>query len=533
MAIDIPEHVRRAFFGRFGGRLRPVQQTALKVVESGRDCLIASATGSGKTEAAFVPVAMSILEQMGERRGIGAVVISPTRALASDLFSRLSPVLESLGIRLDVATGDKDSRRPGKATDILIRTPEGLDATLCRHPDDLKEVVDVVIDEVHVFLGSPRGTQLTGLLYRLQTVGRQHRRFGLSATLPDITLPHRARILRDPLIVTEAGNSGMDVIQYRWIGNGARGVDPFLTMLRSHGCRKAIGFARTKARVENLCHILDTGFLRGRCLVHHGSTSSAIRRETETRLRNMQVGLVIATNTLEVGIDVGDVDTCILFDAPPDVSSLLQRAGRAGRRGGLRRVIYVAELYDRATDFARLLSKVRAPVSGGPADARPFLSGCLQQAASLVASYGSCSRASVEEFLSLSYGLAPQIGRAMIKCLANGEVLNERGGELGLGVRGTKMLEDRSIHLTFGGDSGTPVVDELSGRRIGRTAACGQARIRLGGLGRQVVGVDRRTGEVISVPAAGGTALFAPVGVCAFERLAMQCRSRMGPDVRG
>lgn len=532
MAVELPQPVRRVFFSRFGGHLRPVQDLAFQMVEPDRDCLITASTGTGKTEAAFVPIAIAAYARLNEPVGIRALVVSPTRALATDLHTRMAPVFDALGLRLDVATGDKDSRRQGQPTDILIRTPEGLDGTICRHADDLKYVKDVLIDEVHVFLDSPRGTQLVGLLSRLETLGAVHRRFGLSATLPDVTLPSRARLLRDPVIVADEGGQGMDVIQHRWLGGDARGVPSFLEALRRHGCRKAIGFAKSKARVETLCQMLDTGFLRGKCLVHHGSTSSAIRREAEARLRKMQVGLVIATTTLEVGIDIGDVDTCILFDAPGSASSFLQRAGRAGRRGGLRRVVCVSGLYDRATEFGRLIGRINKGQLGPAGDARPFLTGCLQQTASLVAASGAVSRAAVGGFLRETYDVKASVAAAITRCLVEGKVLTDDGDDLDLGERGKRMFEDRSIHLTFAVDAGVPVVDEISRRRIGVADVRGRDRIRLGGVGRQVVGVDRLTGDVISVPAEGGDALFAPAGVSVFEELARRCGPRVGVGVR-
>ena len=533
MGLDVPIQVQRAFFSRFGGRLRPIQEAIFRQIEPDRDVLITAGTGTGKTEAAFVPVVCELLTRAQGDGGIGALVISPTRALATDLHTRMSPIFETLGLRLDVATGDKNTRRPGKPSDALIRTPEGLDNTLCRQPDDLKAVRAVIVDEVHFFLDNPRGTQLIGLLDRLNTVAGAHRRFGVSATVPDVTLPTRARLLRDPIVIEEIGGQPLEIIRHQWLGDESQGVASFLSLLRQHECRKSIGFARTRARVERLCQLLNTGFLRGNCLVHHGSTSSAIRKEAEARLRKMQVGLVIATTTLEVGIDIGDVDTCILFDIPNSVSSLLQRAGRAGRRGGVRRVICVAGLYDRATDFGRLVGRLKTGQLGDRGDARPFLVGCLQQAASMVATAMGRHRIAVTQFLDQAYGLSVGASEAIVAGLVDAKIISERGNDLELLERGHQLLERRTLHLTFASDSGIQVVDELSGRALGRVRIEGDDRIRLGGGGHRIVSMDQQRGCVITHPTDGGSASFARPAESVFQEIARRWLPRVGREVQG
>ncbi|MBK8751685.1 MAG: DEAD/DEAH box helicase [Candidatus Competibacteraceae bacterium] len=533
MGLDVPIQVQRAFFSRFGGRLRPIQEATFHQIEPDRDVLITAGTGTGKTEAAFVPVVCELLTRDQGNGGIGALVVSPTRALATDLHTRMAPIFEALGLRLDVATGDKNTCRPNKPPDALIRTPEGLDNTLCRQPDDLKAVRAVIVDEVHFFLDNPRGTQLIGLLERLNTVAGPHRRLGVSATVPDTTLPTRAKLLRNPVLVEESGGPLLEIIRHQWLGDESQGVASFLSLLRQHECRKSIGFARTRSRIESLCQLLDSGFLRGHCLVHHGSTSSAIRKETEARLRKMRVGLVIATTTLEVGIDIGDVDTCILFDVPKSVSSFLQRAGRAGRRSGMRRVICVTGLYDRATEFSRLVGRLKTGQLGDAGDARPFLVGCLQQIASLVATETSRQRIAATQFLDRAYGLPTRASDAIIAGLVDAKIISDCGDDLELLERGQQLLERRTLHLTFASDSGITVVDELSGRALGRVRIDGDDRIRLGGGGRRIVGMDKQRGYVITHPTEGGTASFARPAESVFEEIARRCLHRVGREVQG
>lgn len=531
MAPEIDQRLRRAFFERFGGRPRPLQEAAFQALREDRDALVSAGTGAGKTEAALLPVAARLLDRPPERGGLGALVVSPTRALASDLHARMAPIFERLGLRLDVATGDRNTTGPGARSDVLIRTPEGFDATLCRHPEALAGIADVVIDEVHVLLGTARGTQLAGLLARLAAVAPDHRRVGISATLPDLSLPHRARLLRDPAIVQDGDPREIQITIHHWVGSGPQGVPSFLRALREMDCRKAIGFARSRTRVEEICGFLDAGFLRERCFVHHAAISPALRRATEARLREMKTGLVIATTTLEVGIDIGDVDTCILFDLPPDVSSFLQRSGRSGRRGAARRVVCVAGLFDRAADFAAQIGQIRTGSMARPADARPHLAGLLQQAASFAAR-GAASPRQIESFLASTFEMPPPACAAIVKALHDARVLLASGDRLGLGELGRSMFEDRSLHRTFAGDAGPRVYDHGSGRFLGVSLIASDEVVRLGGRGRRVTRVDTRTGRVLTSPAEGGTAAFAPPGGSVFERIAARCAPLVGPAAR-
>ena len=522
MTQPIPPRVLRAFFTRFGGKPRGIQEEAYSAFQDDRDGLVVAPTSSGKTEAVFVPVASRLLARGGDAQGhLGAIIISPTRALATDLHKRMSPIFHSLGLRLDAATGDLNTCSASHPSDALIRTPEGLDGTLCRHQEQLGDILDVVIDEMHLFLGDPRGTQLVGLLHRLLDHAPGHRRLGISATLPDPSLPLRVGLLRaDPVVVKAEEQSEIQFIQHAWTGQGAQGVESFLAILRELQCQKAIAFVRSRARAEEACALLNQGHLKGHCFVHHGGTSTALRREAEERLRRARVALVVATTTLEVGIDIGDLDTTILLDVPKDPSSLFQRAGRAGRRNGLRRVLYVTGLFDRTVDFAKLITLAKRPQDPRPRDARPYLAGCFQQIASLVASRDSASWPYLRNFLTAAYGLPDALGNQMLECLVETGLLCRQAADLALSPATQRMFENRSIHLTFSGQSGSPVIDQGSRRLLGHAAISGKGIIRLGGKGREVKGWDSLSQQVLTRQVEGGTPSFAPQGRSSFESAA-------------
>jgi ATP-dependent helicase Lhr and Lhr-like helicase len=333
--LALPAEVSRAFFARFGGHLTPIQEIAFARFEPCRDALVIAPTGSGKTEAAFVPLACALQarKRLGQT-GLLALVVSPTRALASDLHRRMAAPLGKLGLCLDVATSDRDTRRASRQCDILIRTPEGLDVSLCHRPETLGTLSEVVIDEIHQYNQNPRGTQLAGLLHRLSDLIPGHRRSGISATLPESTGPERLRLLRNPIIAQTPPAGDLSLTIHHWTGRGREGVPHFLRSLRELGARKCIAFARSRARVEEVAALLDAEWLRGKCLVHHGSLSSTLRRQTEDRLKRLKTGIVVATtpwnwaSTSAISIPASSL-MCPLTTSP-SCKELVGWAGGAG-----------------------------------------------------------------------------------------------------------------------------------------------------------------------------------------------------------
>jgi len=525
--------VHRAFFGPFRGQLRPIQQIAIERLHGERDALVIAGTGSGKTEAVLAPVAEGLLEseaQAASSSRLRALIISPTRALASDLHRRMVPIFEALGLRLDVATSDL--RTMGSTpTDILIRTPEGLDRHLCTQGDSLTGILYVVIDEMHQFLNDPRGTQLAGLLTRLTKAAPPHRRIGISATVSDKLAPVGMRLLRDPIIVEDPSETGSVEIHYhRWMGSDEQAATRFLRELRELGVQKAVGFVGKRDRAERVSNLLARDQYRGRSFAHHAALSSAERRKIEEVLRKLPVALVVATKTLEVGIDIGNLDTCILFDPPPDHESYLQRIGRAGRRSGVRRVICVHDLFDRKREFVRVVEPAlnRATRS----DHRPFLAGCFQQVMSFVATHGARPVVELRWFWQDAFGLDESLLSRLISiCVDNGWLI-ESDGIVETGPKLRALESSGQLHLTFSGTVGTPLIDESTGRTLGYVALQPGGSILLGGSGRKITGFDAERGAAISVPTETGEARFVRAGLSVFERLAHRHERYFGGKVR-
>ena len=325
----------RAFYGSFP-YLYPIQKQAIAPLLEGRDLVLQSATGSGKTEAVLAPCLERVI-QAGREQAV--VYVVPTRALAVDLERRLGVILnERLGMRIGVRTGDL-KRAGGARPDVVLTTPESLDVMLGSPNAEVRRfaqrVATVVIDEAHPLLHHYRGQQLSYLLRRLERrVGGGVQKVALSATIADVDSVIRFFGFREDAV--------------RLIEPVQRGIVPHLVQLRQDeqelvallddlyetwGYRKVLVFANSRGACDRLFSVLDgQGCFRGVAELHYSNLKSKARRGAEGRFRRREHALCIATSTLELGIDIGDVDGVVLYEPPDSVSAFLQRIGRANRR---------------------------------------------------------------------------------------------------------------------------------------------------------------------------------------------------------
>lgn len=325
----------RAFYGTFPA-LRAFQQEVILPVLNGQDVILQAATGSGKTEAVLAPCLERVLRSA---RAEAVLYVVPTRALVHDLRRRLQPLLhERLGVHLGIRTGDV-KRLPGGQADLLLTTPESLDVMLgSANPEVrafLEHVTMLVVDEVHQLIEGYRGRHLAYLVQRLEQRRQQRlQKIVLSATLAS---PEAIRATLG--LLPEAV----------WISNQVqRQVQPHLIHLkrepeelvafiddlaRRFGMRKLLLFANSRSRCDQLFGWLrQRGFFHQTTYLHYSNLKVKQRQEVERQFQRLPQGLCIATSTLELGIDVGDVDSVILYEPPESVTTFLQRLGRANRQ---------------------------------------------------------------------------------------------------------------------------------------------------------------------------------------------------------
>jgi len=338
------------------GLLEPteIQRLAFPVLDTPADALLLSPTGTGKTEAALLPVLSRRLSE--PTPAISILYVTPLRALNRDLEQRIVALVKRVGLTAAVRHGDTpqsarlaQSRKP---PDLLLTTPETLQLLLtgARLRASLAHVRTIVIDEVHELVGSDRGAQLSITLERLDKLaGRTVRRIGLSATVgnPEAVarflspLPRHAEVRvaeeRRPLELTarrpRRERPPLDETLVRELKADAtllEGLRAVEEEIRGH--RTTLVFVNTRPTAEGLAARLQKLAPDLPVAVHHGSLSREVREEAERAFREGQLRGLVATSSLELGIDIGVVDHVVQFGSPHQVGRLVQRVGRSGHR---------------------------------------------------------------------------------------------------------------------------------------------------------------------------------------------------------
>jgi len=326
----------------------PPQAEAIPFIMRGENVLVIAPTGSGKTEAALLPL-IDKMVQDENRRGISLLYITPLRALNRDLLKRLQIWSVKLGFTVEVRHGDTpaaDRRRmAGRPPDLLITTPETLQAVLPgkRMRQHLRHVKAVVVDEVHELAGNRRGVQLTVGLERLKEVRPEgFQRIGLSATVGNPEEISRflggsepVRIVQIPL-----SKDTRYKIEYPTPGEEDQELARRLYTAPEAAARLALVsdlvdahdstliFVNSRVNAEMLgskFNLMDQNIM-----VHHGSLPKEERVRAEEAFKARQVKGLVCTSTLELGIDIGSVDLVVQYMSPRQVNSLVQRVGRSG-----------------------------------------------------------------------------------------------------------------------------------------------------------------------------------------------------------
>lgn len=357
------------------------QREAIPAILDGKNVLLVAPTGIGKTEAAMLPVFNRMLNR--ESRGISCIYITPLRALNRDMLRRLREFGDELGIKVAVRHGDttqtERNRQARDPPDVLITTPETLQIMLTgrRLRAHLSNVRYVVVDEIHELAGNERGAQLAVNMERLVGLAGDFQRIGLSATVGSVE--EVARFLggegREVHVVMDDVSKEMTVsVLCPAVEEKDRELAGFLqsdtdlvacmrlcrSIIEEH--RSTLLFVNTRDTAEALAaryHLWDENFSIG---VHHGSLSKEIRIQMEDDFKEERLRGLIATSSLEMGIDIGSADYAIQFNSPRQVTRLVQRMGRAGHKiGAVSRGAVVASSPD---EIAESLVIVRRALAG-------------------------------------------------------------------------------------------------------------------------------------------------------------------------
>ena len=375
--------VRHHIVNTLGWRsLRPLQREAIAPLVDGLDALLLAPTAGGKTEAACFP----LLSRMNREswKGVSVLYLCPLKALLNNLQPRIDEYAAWVGRSAAAWHGDvpEAQRRRIRAQrpDVLLTTPESLEAMLVGfktdHAELLGDVRAVVVDEVHAFAGDDRGWHLLAVLERLARISdRAIQRVGLSATVGNpgqlLEWLQGANPQRRPGVVVAPGlssssssspstsaspaggaaqvNAEIDLDYVGSVDNAAKVIAAL------HRGEKRLVFCESRQQVEELGAALSAREVS--VFLSHASLSAAERVRSEQAFAEARDCVIVSTSTLELGIDVGDLDRVIQIDAPLRVASFLQRLGRTGRRdGGTRNCLFLATTEESLLRAAGLLS---------------------------------------------------------------------------------------------------------------------------------------------------------------------------------
>lgn len=346
--------------------LTEVQELSIPIImDTDSDLLIVSETSSGKTEAAFLPL-LSKISSEEYHNGVKVLYISPLKALINDQFLRIENLIENMSIRLMKWHGDvsysKKKTYLNNPTGILQITPESLEGFLVNRPhlleNMLKDIEYIVIDEIHAFVGHERGYHLQSILHRLNKFHSDKCRIiALSATIENINLFKQwinPRNISNVEAVNVSNNSKKTMF-FLSHNDTDQSIDDLLVedIFKLTAQMKALIFCNSRGEVEALCSELNemAGFVKYH--PHHANINKEQREFIEDIMKSDPSVSIVSTSTLELGIDIGDIDIVIQINSTSNVSSLKQRVGRSGRKPGKKRLL---QLYTNSTN--NLLSSI-------------------------------------------------------------------------------------------------------------------------------------------------------------------------------
>lgn len=489
--------VREWIWRQGWNELRDIQDRAIPVLlEGGRDVLISAHTAGGKTEAAFLPIISEIASDAAVS-GFQALYISPLKALINDQFRRMESLCELAEIPVFRWHGDVSAATKRKAREkpqgIVLITPESLEALFVRRGAEVARMFaplrHVVIDELHAFIGTERGVQMQSLLTRLEAVlGRPVIRVGLSATLGDMELA--AECLRPgggaSVACLESAADGRELrVQVRAYVATAPSKEAekeppnarhdiaahlFDKLRGSHNLVFAGARRHVELYADTLRSLAEDLGVPNEFFPHHGSLSRELRESVEARLKDATIPTTaICTTTLELGIDIGDVESVAQIGAPRSIAALRQRLGRSGRRAGkpatLRVYVEEPQLTARShpidtlrLDVVQAVAAIRLLVAGWCEPPRPtalHLSTLAHQVLALIAQHGGIKPARAFALLCQTgpfRKVQPPIFAALLRSLGSAEhalIEQSPDGTLMLGEAGERLVEHYSFYPVF------------------------------------------------------------------------------------
>lgn len=466
--------LRHAIVHDVGWReLRPVQELTADAVLDDCNAVVLAPTAGGKTEASMFPVLSRILAE--ELRPVAALYLCPIRALLNNQEERLQAYTRMVGLDVFKWHGDVSDARKQRFRDapahILMTTPESLEVMLISARTDaralFRDLAVVIVDEVHAFAGDDRGAHLAALLERLVTLcGRDLQRIGLSATVgnPQVVgewlqgSSKRQLRLVDPPRPKVERDLRVDFCED--VDAAARGIAEL-----GRG-KKSLVFVESRAKAERVAHALGGSGVE--VFIHHSSVSRADRALAEERFSQGRNTAIVCTATMELGIDVGDLDQVMQVDAPSSVASFLQRLGRTGRRPNTRANCTFFCLGPES--LLQSVALLRLAETGWVEDVRPASQAMhvlAHQVMALTLQEGGISRHSLLPWIEAAYpffSVRPERLHELVDTMVAREILYEADGLLSLGRRGEKLYGRKNFFELYAVFTAPPVMRVQHGK---------------------------------------------------------------------
>ncbi|HJJ56166.1 MAG TPA: DEAD/DEAH box helicase [Methanocorpusculum sp.] len=397
--------LREALYKRGFDEFSDIQIQSIPKLITGIHAILIAPTGTGKTESALIPIFHNMLVNP-RQPGFTTLYITPLRSLNRDMMKRLEWWGNELGLKISVRHGDTtQSERRNQAIhppDLLITTPESFQAmmmgkVLRKHMAGIKYVV---VDEIHELAGSKRGSQLSIGLERLVEYTGDFQRIGISATVGNPDTIGKFLCGNRPYTIIQVPIAKNLDLNVKFIGDQfADQVKLIEKCVDTH--TSTLLFTNTRYIAEAIGHEFQD---RDDIDVHHGSLSRDMRIDAEERFRNGLTRCMICTSSMELGIDIGQIDHVIQYNSPREVSRLIQRMGRAGHSlHSVSKGIILATSFD---DCIESMVIVRKAMNNEPENIQPHINATdviANQIAALAVERGEISISKIIEILSRSY----------------------------------------------------------------------------------------------------------------------------------
>lgn len=542
----LDERVRRWIWRQGWTSLKDIQENAIPAVLTGNsDVIISASTAGGKTEAAFLPILTSIL-QNGKSFGYQVLYVSPLKALINDQYRRLSDMTSEMGIDVIPWHGDINVARKTRSlknpNGIIIITPESLESFLINRErfvmGALSSLQYVVIDELHSFIGTERGKQLQSLLSRIEHITRRRvPRIAMSATFSDYdTVKYYLRNDGSmPCIIPPQGESNHEIkiLVKEYVSSKNTDVTTPISKEIFNNLRGSNNLVFTNSRgiaeefAVQLSDMCEEKNVPNEFRVHHGSISKLERESIERDLQRGEHPITaLCTSTLELGVDIGKVKSIAQIGTAISVSGLRQRLGRSGRRDepSILRVFSIEGydgglLYDLRCNLVQniaIIELMREHKYETSAINRCHFSTLIQQILAVIAQFGGfypkdgwmllCQNGAFKN-------VTPEVFLKLLRSLGENKVISQLNtGQIVVGKFGEKILKSPDFYVAFVSPIDLTVIDKANAKRIGMIQHIPEIGnvIILSGQRWLVESFDEATSKIyVSYIKSGGAARFA------------------------